>query len=90
MVREILVPVHGHTLTVPAKFTVGRWRDRARGMAADGRALLEREELLSTEGFVVDLGSGLNQVLQVGACEEVAEIDEFAVGLVLDCGELAT
>jgi hypothetical protein len=60
MVRILLVAVHGHALTVPAKFTVGRWRD------------------------VVDLRGGLDKVLQMGAGKEVAKVDEFAVGLVLD------
>lgn len=49
-----------------------------------GRALLERKKLLGTEGFVVDLGGGVDQVLKVGAGEKVAEVDEFAVLLVLD------
>jgi hypothetical protein len=53
-------------------------------VATNSRALLEGEQLLGTEGLVVDLRSGLDQVLQVGAGEEVAEVDEFAVALVLD------
>jgi hypothetical protein len=56
---------------------------------ANSRALLECEQLLGTEGLVVDLRSGLDQVLQVGAGEEVAEVDEFAVALVLDWEALA-
>ena len=52
---------------------------------ADRAGFLERKQLLSTERFIVDLRSGLDQVLQVRAGEEVAEIDEFAVVLVLDC-----
>jgi hypothetical protein len=87
MVRELLVPVHGHALAVPAKLTVGRGRDGAAGMALVG-ALLEGKQLLGAEGFVVDLCGRLDQVLQVGAGEEVAEVDEFAVVLVLDCGAL--
>lgn len=83
MIRALLVPVHCHTLTVPAKFAIGRGRDRA-GVASNSRALLEREQLLGAEGFVVDLGGGLDEVLQVSAGEEVAEIDEFAVAFVLD------
>lgn len=47
-------------------------------------ALLEGEQLLGSERFVVDLAGRLDQVLQVGAGKEVAEIDEFAVVLVLD------
>jgi hypothetical protein len=58
-------------------------------MAANSRALLEGEQLLGTEGLVVDLRSGLDEVLQVGAGEEVAEVDEFAVALVLDWEALA-
>jgi hypothetical protein len=59
-------------------------------MTADGRALLECEQLLGAEGLVVNLCGRLDEVLQVGACEEVTEVDEFAVGLVLDCKKLAT
>lgn len=49
-----------------------------------GGALLERKELLGAERLVVDLRGGVDQVLEVGAGEEVAEVDEFAVLLVLD------
>ena len=58
-------------------------------MTANRGALFEGEQLLGTERFVVDLGRGLDQVLQVGAGEEVAQVDEFAVVLVLDCIQLA-
>ena len=47
-------------------------------------ALLERKQLLGAEGLVVDLRRRLDQVLQVGAGEEVAEVDEFAVVLILN------
>ena len=50
----------------------------------DCGALLERKKLLGSEGFVVNLGGGFDKVLQVGAREEVAEVDEFAVVLVLN------
>jgi len=53
-------------------------------VATDGRALLEGEQLLGTERLVVNLRGRLDKVLQVCAGEEVAEVDEFAVGLVLD------
>lgn len=49
-----------------------------------GAALLEGEQLLSTEGLVVDLGRRLDEVLEVGAEQEVPEVDELAVVLVLD------
>jgi len=84
VVWQLLVAVHGHALAVPAKLAVGRWRDGARRVTANSRALLEGKQLLGTEGFVVDLGSCLDEVLEVGACEEVAEVDELAVVLVLD------
>lgn len=48
------------------------------------RALLEGKQLLGAERLVVDLCGRLDQVLQVGAGKEVAEVDEFAVVLVLD------
>jgi hypothetical protein len=89
MVRVLLVAVHGHALAVPAELTVGRWRDGTGRVTADGRALLERKQLLGTEGLVVDLRGCLDEVLQVGAGKEVAEVYEFAVGLVLDCQGLA-
>lgn len=52
--------------------------------ATDSSVLLEGEQLLGAEGLVVDLRGRLDQVLQMGAGEEVAEIDELAVVLVLD------
>jgi hypothetical protein len=48
------------------------------------RALLEGKQLLGAERLVVDLCGRLDQVLQVGAGEEVTKVDEFAVVLVLD------
>lgn len=50
-----------------------------------GSVFLECVELLRAEGLVVDLSGGFNQVLQMGASEEVAKIDEFAVVLILNC-----
>lgn len=83
VIWQLLVAVHGHALTVPAKLAVGRWRDGARRVARGG-ALLESKQLLGTEGLVVDLGGCLDQILKVGAGEEVAEIDKLAVVLVLN------
>ena len=48
------------------------------------RAFLEGKQLLGAERLVVDLCGRLDQVLQVGAGEEVTVVDEFAVVLVLD------
>src|SRR3546814_4466553 len=44
-----------------------------------GAALLEGEQLLGTEGLVVDLGRGLDEILEMGSEKEVAQVDEFAV-----------
>lgn len=38
----------------------------------------------------MDLGCGLDEVLEVGAKEEVSEVDEFAVVLVLDVDDAPT
>jgi hypothetical protein len=53
-------------------------------VTTDSRALLERKELLGAERLVVDLRGGFDEVLQVRARQEVAEIDELAVVLVLN------
>ena len=68
---------------MPAKLPVGRGADGPAARDAGG-VLLEREQLLGAEGLVVDLRRGLDEVLQVGAGEEVAQRDELAVVLVLD------
>ena len=81
---KCLVPIHGHALALPAKLAIGRWRDRSAAAVHLCRALLECKQLLGTERLVVDLRCGLDQVLKMGAGEEVAEVDEFAVLLVLD------
>ena len=52
--------------------------------AANSTALLESQKLLGTEAFVVDLRGRLDKVLQMGAGQEVAKVDEFAVLLILD------
>ena len=57
-------------------------------MTANSGALFEREQLLSTERLVMDLGSRLDQILQMGAGKEVPEVDKFAVVLILDCATL--
>lgn len=83
VIWQLLVAVHGHALTVPAKLAVGGRRDGARRVARGG-ALLEGKQLLGTEGLVVDLGGGLDEVLEVGAGEEVAKVDELAVVFILN------
>ena len=81
---ENLVPVHGHALAIAAELPVRGGRDGPAAGVANSAGFFECKQLLGAEGLVVDLGSSFDQVLQVSACEEVAEIDEFAVVLVLD------
>lgn len=66
------------------KLTVSSGADWPRASGAVGRVLLEGEKLLSAEGLVVDLRCGLDEILEMGAEKEVAEVDEFAMVLVLD------
>lgn len=84
--RGKLVAVHSRPLGVAAELTVRRGTDgpAATRVATGGAALLQSQKLLGAEGLVVDLAGGLNQVLQVGAGQEVAQVDELAVVLVLD------
>jgi hypothetical protein len=84
-----LISIHGHSLRVSAQFAVCGWADWPAARVSNGAAFLECEKLLSTEALVVDLRCRLNQVLEVSAGEEVAEIDEFAVVLVLDFGKVS-
>lgn len=49
-----------------------------------GAAFLQGQKLLGTEGLVVDLAGGLDQVLQVSAGKEVAQVNKLAVVLILD------
>ena len=81
-----LVAVHGHPLRAAAQLAIRR---RADGPAAVTlcAALLQGKELLGAERLVVDLRSRLDEVLEVRAEEEVAEIDEFAVVLVLNVND---
>ncbi len=78
-----LVAVHGHPLRASAEFAVGRRADGSATMTLR-TALLECQQLLGTEGLVVDLGSRLNKILEVRAEQEVSEVNEFAVVLVLN------
>jgi len=53
-------------------------------MSSSGAALLECQKLLGAECLVMDLRCRFNQVLEMGAGEEVSEVDEFAVILILN------
>jgi hypothetical protein len=52
--------------------------------ATSSAALLECEKLLGAECLVVDLRCGLNEILQVGAGQEVTQVDKLAVVLILN------
>jgi hypothetical protein len=56
-------------------------------MATSSAAFLKCQQLLGAEGLVVNLRSCFDQVLEVGACQEVSEGDEFAVVLILDIND---
>ena len=76
--------IHCHPLGIPAGFPVSRGTDWSAATGTSRTALLERQQLFGTEGLVVDLRGGFNQVLEVSAGEEVSEVDEFTVILVLN------
>lgn len=78
-----LIPVHGAAVGVPAEFSVSRGADGpAAAVPACRTALLQSQELLGAEALVVNLASGLDQVLKMGARQEVSQVDKFAVVLV--------
>lgn len=82
-----LVAVHGDSLRVSAELAISRWADGSATTSvstAGSAALLQGHELFGAESLVVDLAGGFDEVLKVGAGQEVAEVHEFAVVLVFD------
>lgn len=80
-------------MRVAAKLSVCRGTDRSATtsrVTTSSAALLQREQLLSTEGLVVNLAGSFDQVLQVSAGEEVTQVNKFAVALVLDVNHTPT
>lgn len=73
-------------MRVAAEFPIRRGADgtAATGVATSSAALLQSQQLLGTEGLVVDLAGGFHQILKVGTGQEVAQVDKLAVVLVLD------
>ena len=67
-----------------AQLTVRGRADWPAAAVALCASLLQCQQLLSTEGLVVDLAGGFDEVLEMGSREEVAEVDEFAVVFVFD------
>jgi hypothetical protein len=61
------------------------------GAITPGRtSLLERQQLFRPESLIMDLGSSLDQVLQMGAEQEITKVDEFAMTLVFDVDDSPT
>ena len=59
-----LIAIHRHALRVPAQLALCCRADRsATSMSTSCATFFECEQLLSSEGFVVDLAGGLDQVL---------------------------
>ena len=52
--------------------------------------LLQRQKLLRPERLIVNLGSRLNEILQVGSGQEVSQVHEFAVVRVFDVDDSPT
>lgn len=83
---ENLVSIDAHSLGASAHLTISSRADRSAGGTTTTvcAALLQCKQLLGTESLVVDLGGGLDKVLEVGSEQEVSQVDEFAVVLVLN------
>lgn len=79
-----LVAIHRHSLRASAHLPVSSGADGPAAGTTMGAALLQGQQLLGTESLVVDLGGSLDEILEVGSEEEVAQVDEFAVSLILD------
>ena len=81
--NSLLIAIHGHPLRVSAELAVRSGADGPAAVAL-GAALLQCQQLLGTEGLVVDLGSRLDEILQVCPQQKVTQVDEFAVVLILN------
>jgi hypothetical protein len=71
-------------LRVSAQLAVGGRTDGSAASTTVSTALLQGQQLLGTEGLVMDLRGGLDKVLEVGSEKEVSQVDKFAMSLVLD------
>lgn len=80
---NLLVAVHGHPLGLSAQFSFRRWTDwPATGMGPCSAILLQCQQLFSTENFVMNLRSRLDQILKMCPRQEISQRHEFAVVLV--------
>ena len=83
--KSLLIAVHSHPLRLSAQFPLCRWAyGSAPGMSTCTAVLLQCQQLLCAEGLIMDLACCLNQILQMGPCEEVSQRNELAVILVLN------
>jgi hypothetical protein len=71
-------------LRVSAQLAVSGRADGSAASPTVSTALLQGQQLLGTEGLVMDLRGGLDKVLEVRSEKEVSEVDKFAVSLVLN------
>lgn len=77
-----LVAVHGHPLRLSAQFSLRRWTNRPAARMAGSAVLLQRQQLFSTENFIMDLRGRLDQILEMCPCQEISQRHEFAMVLV--------
>lgn len=85
---DLSISIHGHALRPSGQLTFGSRADwPAPCHAARSAAFLECQQLLRSECLVVNLTGSFDQILQVGAKEEIAQVDEIRMSLVLhvDC-----
>jgi hypothetical protein len=81
-----LVAIHRQFLGVTAQFSISRWANRAIAWVATScsTVILQGKKLFGAESLVMNLAGSFNEILKVGAGEEISEIDEFAVIGVFD------
>lgn len=86
----LVASVHSHSLRVPARFPVSTGADWSAATCTSSTTLFECQQLFGTECFVVNLGGCFDEVLEVGTCQEIPEVDKFTVLLILDYSTLVT
>jgi len=78
----------GNILSLPGERSGAFWityrvSSLSRG-SPRGSLVLKRQQLFRPERFVVDLSRRLDQILEVGPCQEVSQVDKLAVVFVLN------
>ena len=64
------VAIQSGAVRLTTKFTIGR-TDRTTTGVSGGGGILESDQLSGTKSLVMDLGRGLDEVLEVGSREEI-------------------